>query len=69
MKTSQLVAVIQCTPVLPNSKVGADVTSKIKDVQTSIDNFGSKNKTFDENDYGFDQWLLDSEKTGLDPLP
>lgn len=69
MKTSQLVSVIQCTPVLPTTKLGADITGKIKEVQNAIDNFGTKNKTFDENDYGFDQWLPDSEKTGLDPLP
>ena len=69
IKKSQLVAVIDCIPVLPCTKVRPEISSTISKMNKDIDNFGIKDSIFDENDYGFDQWLLDSSKKGLDPLP
>jgi hypothetical protein len=68
-KKSQIVAVIDVIPVLPETGVSAGVMGEIAKDKAFIGNYGVKNSVFDENDYGFDQFLLDSEKKSFDPLP
>ncbi len=68
-KKSQLVAVIECIPVKPDTQVPASIMSEISAAKEKISNYGVKVGPFDQNDLGFDQYLLDSEKKGIDPLP
>jgi Flp pilus assembly secretin CpaC len=68
-KKTQLVAVIDVIPVLPDTAVASNVMGEIAKDKTFIGNYGVKAGPIDENDYGFDQFLLDSEKKSFDPLP
>ncbi len=65
-KRSQLVAVIECTPVIPESKVMETVKKEIDEMTEKVVSAGEK---FKANQVGFDQYLLDGEKKGIDPLP
>ncbi len=68
-KTTKLATVVDIVPVLPDTGVAADVLSLVAQDQETLKNYGTK--VFDglENDNGFDQFLLDSDKKSLDPLP
>ena len=68
-KKSQLLAVIECIPVIPETQVPAGIMSEISEAKEKIKNYGVKVGPFEQNDLGFDQYLLDSEKKGIDPLP
>ncbi len=68
-KKSQLVAVIECVSAAPDTAVPAGVMSELSNINGKILNYGVKSAPFDENDYGFGQFILDSEKKSLDPLP
>ena len=68
-KKSQIVGVFEVVPVLPDTMTPAAVMSQISEAKEKIDNYGVKLGPIDENDYGFDQFLLDSEKKSFDPLP
>ena len=68
-KKSQLVAVIECVPVMPEVAVPAGIMSDISANKTKIENYGTKCGVIDENDFGFEQFLLDVDKKSLDPLP
>lgn len=70
-KKSQIIAIVECIPVLPNSQVPEGAMERIKEIKDKISNYGTKteNKVIDENDYGFNQFLFDLEKTSFDPLP
>ncbi len=65
-KRSQLVAVLECTPVMPETKVKASVKKEIDEMTEKIVSAGEK---FKSNEVGFDQYLLDGDKKGIDPLP
>ena len=65
-KRSQLVAVLECTPVMPETKVMASVKKEIDEMTEKIISAGEK---FKANEVGFDQYLLDGDKKGIDPLP
>jgi hypothetical protein len=65
-KKSQLVAVIECTPVMPETKVLEMVRKEIDEMTDKVVSAGDK---FKANEVGFDQYLLDGEKKGIDPLP
>jgi type II secretory pathway component GspD/PulD (secretin) len=58
----QLVAVVRCEHQMP-LEVPTDDFNKTKDKVLE------STKDLDSNTYGFDQFLLDSEKKTLDPLP
>lgn len=68
-KKSQLLAVIECIPVIPETQVPSGIMSEISEAKEKIKNYGVKAGPFEQNDLGFDQYLLDSEKKGIDPLP
>ena len=68
-KNSQLVLVMECAPVMPYVALPAEVMSKISETKNKIDNYGVKAGPIDENDFGFEQFILDGEKKSLDPLP
>jgi type II secretory pathway component GspD/PulD (secretin) len=65
-KKSQLVAVIECTPVMPETKVPEEVRKEIAAMTEKVVSAGENWKM---NEVGFDQYLLDGEKKGIDPLP
>lgn len=65
-KKSQLVAVIECTPVMPETRVMEMVRKEIDEMTEKVVSAGEK---FKANEVGFDQYLLDGEKKGIDPLP
>ena len=65
-KRSQLVAVLECTPVMPETRVMASVKKEIDEMTEKVVSAGEK---FKANEVGFDQYLLDGEKKGIDPLP
>jgi hypothetical protein len=65
-KKSQLVAVIECTPVMPETRVMAQVRKEIDEMTEKIVSAGEK---FKANEVGYDQYLLDGDKKGIDPLP
>jgi Flp pilus assembly secretin CpaC len=69
LKKSQVVAVVECVPVLPNTKLPAEIMNTISGMEKDIDNYGIKAGFIEQNDYGFNQFLLDKNKTRLDPLP
>ncbi len=69
VKKSEIVAVIECQPLMPDTKLSAEVQKNIDEAKSSIDKYGTKAGFIDQNDYGFNQFLLDKEKTSLDPLP
>ncbi len=62
-KKSQVVAVLDCETVMPDSSVPEAVGSAISEVRTKLSGAG------EDNSYGFDQLGLDSDKKGFDPLP
>jgi hypothetical protein len=68
-KRSQIVAVLECTPVTPDTKVPVEIQKIINETTDTLDNSGIKAGIIEENDYGYDQFLFDSKKTSLDPLP
>ncbi len=68
-KKSQLVLVMECAAIMPYTPMPAEIMSKISETKTKIGNYGVKAGPIDENDFGFEQFLLDSEKKSLDPLP
>ena len=65
-KRSQLVAVIECTPIMPETKVMAMVKKEIDEMTEKVVTAGEK---FTAGEVGFDQYLLDGGKKGIDPLP
>ena len=65
-KKSQLVAVIECTPLMPETKVMAMVKREIDEMTEKVVSAGER---FNANEIGFDQYLFDNEKKGIDPLP
>ena len=65
-KKSQLVAVIECTPVMPETKVMEVVRREIDEMTEKVVSAGENWKM---GEVGFDQYLLDGEKKGIDPLP
>lgn len=69
LKKSQIIAVVECLPAMPKEKLSDEVQNTITGIKTDIDNFGIKAGFIDQNDYGFNQFLLDKNKTSLDPLP
>ena len=70
IKKSQLVAVVNVTPVLPDTKVPEKIATQIIEAKGKIDDAGIKiGGKIIEPDFGFDQFLFDSEKKGFDPLP
>ena len=69
MKKSQIIAVVECIPAMPKEKLSDEVINTITGIKKDIDNFGIKAGFIDQNDYGFNQFLLDKNKTRLDPLP
>lgn len=68
-KTTQLVAVIECVPNKPETALPAKFAKDIKELKEKNDKAGVKAGPIDENDYGFDQYLLDPEKKGIDTPP
>ncbi len=68
-KKSQIVGVFEVVPVIPETTVPANVMTQIAKDKEFIGNYGVKGEIFDENDYGFDQFLLDSDKKSFEPLP
>lgn len=62
-KKSQIVAVIECVPVKPDTKI-SDVTLKEVTLVKDVTDEAGRN-----NEYGFDQFQLDKEKKEADPLP
>ncbi|OGV56950.1 MAG: hypothetical protein A2X49_16370 [Lentisphaerae bacterium GWF2_52_8] len=68
-KKSQLVAVMECVPLMPDTKVPEKIAGSISEAKLKIENSGIKAGPFEQNDYGFDQFWLDTEKQSLDPLP
>lgn len=62
-KKSQIVAVLDCETVMPETVVPESVNSAISEIRTKLNNAGKS------NEYGFDQLGLDSDKKGFDPLP
>lgn len=68
-KKSQLVAVLECVPAAPDTAAPAGVMSEISALRGKLADYGVKSAPFDENDYGFGQFLLDADKKSLDPLP
>ena len=68
-KTSQLVAVLECVPVMPDSVLPQNVADDVKELKGKLDQAGVRAGPIDQNDYGFDQYLFDSEKKGVDDAP
>jgi Flp pilus assembly secretin CpaC len=66
-KSTQLVAVLECVPVSPDTSVPAGIMSAISADKTKIDNYGVKCGVVDENDYGFDQFPARRRQEVLDP--
>ncbi len=62
-KKSQVVAVLDCETIMPDSSVPEAVNSAVSEVRTKLSGAG------EDNSYGFDQLGLDSDKKGFDPLP
>ena len=60
VKKSRIVAVLTIQPVIPTTRVTGEQTKFMKDTRERIDNFGLK--SIDENEYGFDQLLVDPER-------
>jgi hypothetical protein len=65
-KKSQLVAVIQCTPVQPDTKTPDEIRKEVEQMTAKVVPAGD---TFKMDQVGYDQYLFDSDKKGLDPLP
>ncbi len=65
-KKSQLVAVIQCVPVMPDTKAPEDVRKEIEQMTEKVVSAG---ENFKLDQVGYDQYLLDGDKKGVDPLP
>jgi hypothetical protein len=68
-KKSRMLAVIECVASAPDTSVPAGVMAEISKIKERISSYGVKSEPFDENDYGFEQFFLDSEKKSFDPLP
>ena len=62
-KKSQMVAVLDCETVMPETAVPESVKSAVSELRTNL------NKAGEENTYGFDQLGIDPDKKGFDPLP
>ncbi len=62
LKKSRIVTVLHVKLVDPNTELAADYRKSGKDVREKISNYGTKAKYYDENDYGFGQYLIDSDK-------
>jgi len=62
-KKSQIVAVIEAVPARPDTKTPEQVNKEIAEITSNIVDSGEVLKV------GFDQYLLDKEKKGIDPLP
>ena len=60
VKKSRIVAVLTIQPVIPTTRVTGEQTKFMEETRERIDNFGVK--SIDENEYGFDQLLLDPER-------
>lgn len=66
-KKAQIITVLECYTVRPDTKVEAKTAEAISNIKTSTENAG-KNDLEDPN-YGFNQFLLDKDVKGLEPLP
>ena len=62
-KKSQVVAVIEAIPVRPDSRTPEEIRKEIELITANVSDSGESLKV------GFDQYLLDGEKKGIDPLP
>ncbi len=63
-KKTQLVAVITCEPVMPETKIPEEMSKEAKAMTDKI--LQAEDKLLN---VGYDQYLFDSEKKGVDPLP
>jgi len=61
-KKTQIVAVLEIRPVAPDTAPTKEFKDEAAKTVTSIDKSGIKNKVFEQNSYGFDQYLLDPDK-------
>ncbi len=68
-KTSELVAVIECAQLAPDSALPENTANEIKKLSDKVNKYGIKAGPIDQNDYGFDQYLFDCEKKGIDSPP
>lgn len=66
-KKSQIITVLECYTVRPDTKVEAKTAEALSSIKTATENAG-KNDLEDPN-YGFNQFLLDKDVKGLEPLP
>ena len=62
VKKTQLVAVLEVRPVAPDTAVTKDLKDLADSTVKELNEFGIKTKVIDENEYGFDQYLLDKDK-------
>lgn len=62
-KSSQLVTVLECVSVMPDTKVPDKIKKEIEEMTAKVADAGEKISV------GFDQFLLDEEKKESDPLP
>lgn len=69
-KNSQIVAVIECTPTKPDTGMGEVLVTKLDELKNDLGIATDKEDSFFHvNDLGFDQFLLDKDKTEIGPLP
>ncbi len=66
-KKSQLVAVLEVTPVMPDQKLPEQVKKEVEEMTAKVVDAGDS-WSFVKG-VGFDQYLFDEEKKGIDPLP
>ena len=62
LKKTQIVAVLTVVPTTPTSSLPDVYKQEAAKVDGKVKNFGTRTKYYDENDYGFDQLVLDPEK-------
>ncbi len=70
-KTSSIVAVLECTPVLPQTRVAEnqEIEKEIRALKAKLEKSGMKAGPIDMNDYGYDQYIFDKNKKGVDKPP
>ena len=67
-KKSQMVAVLECKLIDPDTKLPDGIVGEMKLVDDKTEKNGEIND-FKNCNYGFDQFILDKDKKSLDPLP
>lgn len=60
VKKSRIVAVLRVHPVVPATRVSGEQRKFMEEIRKRIDDFGLK--SLDENEYGFDQLLVDPDR-------